>query len=136
MMRYKVYCMQHTCLFTGAQLHHLSHVGLTGRVGDSRQPGGLNWSPYHEDDSKLANNRESVSLKYSLTQIKKGTNYMFIYIQKSTYCMLDRQIDRQIVLLVELIVKFCYLLLSFFSVVVFLFLFNFIFSLVLVILVI
>ncbi|XP_051725710.1 UPF0606 protein KIAA1549 isoform X2 [Ctenopharyngodon idella] len=52
---------------TGAQLHHLSHVGLTGRVGDSRQPGGLNWSPYHEDDSKLANNRESVlgSLDYT-----------------------------------------------------------------------
>lgn len=45
---------------TGGQLHHLSHVGLTGRVGDSRQPGGLNWSPYHEDDSKLAN-REPTS---------------------------------------------------------------------------
>ncbi|XP_026143028.1 UPF0606 protein KIAA1549-like isoform X1 [Carassius auratus] len=52
---------------TGAQLHHLNHVGLTGRVGDSRQPGGLNWSPYHEDDNKLANNREPVlgSLDYT-----------------------------------------------------------------------
>ncbi|XP_073707002.1 UPF0606 protein KIAA1549 [Garra rufa] len=52
---------------TGAQLHHLSHVGLTGRVGDSRQPGGLNWSPYHEDDNKLANNRDPVlgSLDYT-----------------------------------------------------------------------
>uniref|UniRef100_A0A672NZF7 UPF0606 protein KIAA1549-like n=1 Tax=Sinocyclocheilus grahami TaxID=75366 RepID=A0A672NZF7_SINGR len=52
---------------TGAQLHHLTHAGLTGRVGDSRQPGGLNWSPYHEDDSKLANNREPVlgSLDYT-----------------------------------------------------------------------
>ncbi|XP_050991526.1 UPF0606 protein KIAA1549 isoform X2 [Labeo rohita] len=46
---------------TGAQLHHLAHVGLTGRVGDGRQPGGLNWSPYHEDDNKLANNREPTS---------------------------------------------------------------------------
>ncbi|XP_077049736.1 UPF0606 protein KIAA1549 isoform X5 [Siphateles boraxobius] len=45
---------------TGAQLHHLTHAGLTGRVGDCRQPGGLNWSPYHEDDSKLAYNREPV----------------------------------------------------------------------------
>lgn len=45
---------------TGAQLHHLSHAGLTGRVGDCRQPGGLNWSPYHEDDSKFTNNREPV----------------------------------------------------------------------------
>ncbi|XP_043072597.1 UPF0606 protein KIAA1549 isoform X2 [Puntigrus tetrazona] len=52
---------------TGAPLHHFSHVGLTGRVGDSRQPGGLNWSPYHEDDNKLANNREPVlgSLDYT-----------------------------------------------------------------------
>lgn len=49
-------------LFTGAQLHHLSHAGLTGRVGDCRQPGGLNWSPYHEDDSKFTNNREPVSV--------------------------------------------------------------------------
>uniref|UniRef100_A0A671M4P1 UPF0606 protein KIAA1549-like n=1 Tax=Sinocyclocheilus anshuiensis TaxID=1608454 RepID=A0A671M4P1_9TELE len=46
---------------TGAQLHHLTHAGLTGRVGDSRQPGGLNWSPYHEDDNKLANSREPTS---------------------------------------------------------------------------
>ncbi|XP_058607722.1 UPF0606 protein KIAA1549 isoform X2 [Onychostoma macrolepis] len=46
---------------TGAQLHHLTHVGLTGRVGDRLQPGGLNWSPYHEDDNKLANNREPTS---------------------------------------------------------------------------
>ncbi|XP_067276300.1 UPF0606 protein KIAA1549 isoform X2 [Pseudorasbora parva] len=46
---------------TGGQLHHLGHVGLTGRVGDSRQPAGLNWSPYHEEDSKLANNREPTS---------------------------------------------------------------------------
>lgn len=61
MSQYKVYFMQHICLFTGAQLHHLAHVGLTGRVGDGRQPGGLNWSPYHEDDNKLANNREPVS---------------------------------------------------------------------------
>uniref|UniRef100_A0A8C2BG86 Si:ch211-1e14.1 n=1 Tax=Cyprinus carpio TaxID=7962 RepID=A0A8C2BG86_CYPCA len=47
---------------TGAQLHHLTHAGLTGRVG-----GGLNWSPYHEDDNKLANNREPVlgSLDYT-----------------------------------------------------------------------
>nr|XP_684863.4 UPF0606 protein KIAA1549 isoform X2 [Danio rerio] len=43
---------------TGAQLHHLSHVGLTGRINDSRQLGGSNWSPYPEDDNKLANNRE------------------------------------------------------------------------------
>lgn len=60
MLQYQVYFMQHTCRFTGAQLHHLTHVGLTGRVGDRLQPGGLNWSPYHEDD-----NREPVSLKYS-----------------------------------------------------------------------
>uniref|UniRef100_A0A673LTX5 UPF0606 protein KIAA1549-like n=1 Tax=Sinocyclocheilus rhinocerous TaxID=307959 RepID=A0A673LTX5_9TELE len=46
---------------TGAQLHNLTHAGLTGRVGDSRQPGGLNWSPYHEDDNKLANSREHTS---------------------------------------------------------------------------
>uniref|UniRef100_A0A672PVC5 UPF0606 protein KIAA1549-like n=1 Tax=Sinocyclocheilus grahami TaxID=75366 RepID=A0A672PVC5_SINGR len=46
---------------TGAQLHHLAHVGLTGRVGDGRQPGGLSWSPYHEDDNKLVNNREPTS---------------------------------------------------------------------------
>uniref|UniRef100_A0A8C1ZZK7 Si:ch211-1e14.1 n=1 Tax=Cyprinus carpio TaxID=7962 RepID=A0A8C1ZZK7_CYPCA len=46
---------------TGAQLHHSTHAGLTGRVGDSRQPGGLNWSPYHEDNNKLANNREPTS---------------------------------------------------------------------------
>ncbi|XP_016318437.1 UPF0606 protein KIAA1549 isoform X1 [Sinocyclocheilus anshuiensis] len=52
---------------TGAQLHHLAHVGLTGSVGDGRQPGGLSWSPYHEDDNKLANNREPVlgSLDYT-----------------------------------------------------------------------
>ncbi|XP_051579871.1 UPF0606 protein KIAA1549-like isoform X2 [Myxocyprinus asiaticus] len=52
---------------TGTQLHHLNHVGMTGRVSESRQPGGLNWGPYHEDDNKLANNREPVlgSLDYT-----------------------------------------------------------------------
>ncbi|XP_052386813.1 UPF0606 protein KIAA1549 [Carassius gibelio] len=40
---------------TGAQLHHLTHAGLTGRGG-----GGLSWSPYHEDDYKLANHREPI----------------------------------------------------------------------------
>ncbi|XP_052008744.1 LOW QUALITY PROTEIN: UPF0606 protein KIAA1549 [Xyrauchen texanus] len=46
---------------TGTQLHHLNHVGMTGRVSESRQPGGLNWGPYHEDDNKLANNRDPTS---------------------------------------------------------------------------
>ncbi|XP_067276298.1 UPF0606 protein KIAA1549 isoform X1 [Pseudorasbora parva] len=54
---------------TGGQLHHLGHVGLTGRVGDSRQPAGLNWSPYHEEDSKLANNREPVLGSVNYTSI-------------------------------------------------------------------
>ncbi|KAI7802456.1 UPF0606 protein KIAA1549 isoform X1 [Triplophysa rosa] len=39
----------------GGQLHHLTHAGLAGRVNDSRQPGGLNWGLYHEDDNKFAN---------------------------------------------------------------------------------
>ncbi|XP_051513138.1 UPF0606 protein KIAA1549-like isoform X1 [Myxocyprinus asiaticus] len=52
---------------TGSQLHHITHVGLTGRVSENRHPGGLNWGPYHEDDNKLANNRDPVhgSLDYT-----------------------------------------------------------------------
>lgn len=47
-------------LFCSGQLHHLTHAGLAGRVNESRQPGGLNWGPYHEDDNKFAN-RDPVS---------------------------------------------------------------------------
>lgn len=53
--------MQILLLCSGGQMHHLTHAGLAGRVNDSRQPGGLNWGPYHEDDNKFANNRDPVS---------------------------------------------------------------------------
>ncbi|XP_055030194.2 UPF0606 protein KIAA1549 isoform X1 [Misgurnus anguillicaudatus] len=46
---------------TGGQLHHLTHAGVAGRVNENRQPGVLNWSPYHEDDNKFANNRDPTS---------------------------------------------------------------------------
>ncbi|KAA0715127.1 hypothetical protein E1301_Tti008822 [Triplophysa tibetana] len=45
----------------GGQMHPLTHAGLPGRINDSRQPGGLNWGLYHEDDNKFANNRDPTS---------------------------------------------------------------------------
>ncbi|XP_072551392.1 UPF0606 protein KIAA1549 isoform X2 [Salminus brasiliensis] len=46
---------------TGAQLHHLTQVGLPGRLGDGRQPGSLNCGPYHEEDFNRPANRDPTS---------------------------------------------------------------------------
>uniref|UniRef100_A0A4W4E3X4 Uncharacterized protein n=1 Tax=Electrophorus electricus TaxID=8005 RepID=A0A4W4E3X4_ELEEL len=35
---------------TGAQLHHLSQVGMSSSMGEGRSLGGLNWGPHHEED--------------------------------------------------------------------------------------
>ncbi|XP_062860330.1 UPF0606 protein KIAA1549 [Trichomycterus rosablanca] len=40
---------------TGVHLHHISQVGVSSRVGDSRQPAALNLGPYHEEDFRPAN---------------------------------------------------------------------------------
>ncbi|KAF5895448.1 uncharacterized protein DAT39_014840, partial [Clarias magur] len=40
---------------TGAQLHHMTQVGLSGRGIEARQPGALNWGPYHEEDFRPVN---------------------------------------------------------------------------------
>ncbi|XP_049339567.1 UPF0606 protein KIAA1549 isoform X2 [Astyanax mexicanus] len=46
---------------TGAQLHHLTQVGLSGRMGEGRQPGNLNCGPYHEEDFNRPANRDPTS---------------------------------------------------------------------------
>lgn len=94
MMQQSILYVTHMCvLLTGAQLHHLSHAGLTGRVGDCRQPGGLNWSPYHEDDSKFTNSREPVSLN---TELKKGQiTYLHLEVfEVNLYGHYHRRMDR------------------------------------------
>ncbi|XP_060779657.1 UPF0606 protein KIAA1549-like isoform X2 [Neoarius graeffei] len=55
---------------TGAQLHHMTQVGLSGRVNESRQPGALNWGPYHEEDFRPVN-RDPVlnSFDYPLVSV-------------------------------------------------------------------
>ncbi|GAA6089911.1 UPF0606 protein KIAA1549 isoform X4 [Tachysurus ichikawai] len=40
---------------TGAQLHPMTQVSLSGRVNEGRQPGALNWGPYHEEDFRPVN---------------------------------------------------------------------------------
>lgn len=47
----------------GAQLHHMTHVGLPGRVNEGRQPGALNWGLYPEDDFRAVN-RDPVSVSF------------------------------------------------------------------------
>ncbi|XP_053091032.1 UPF0606 protein KIAA1549 isoform X2 [Pangasianodon hypophthalmus] len=55
---------------TGAQLHHMTQVGLSGRVNEGRQPGALNWGPYHEEDFRPVN-RDPVlnSFDYPLVSV-------------------------------------------------------------------
>ncbi|XP_066540889.1 UPF0606 protein KIAA1549 isoform X2 [Hoplias malabaricus] len=43
---------------TGAQLHHLTQVGLPGRLGEGRHPVGLNCGPYNEEDFKRPTTRD------------------------------------------------------------------------------
>ncbi|KAL7871085.1 hypothetical protein SRHO_G00085820 [Serrasalmus rhombeus] len=50
---------------TGAQLHHLTQVGLSGRLSENRQPGGLNCGPYHEEDFKRPANRDPAHSSFS-----------------------------------------------------------------------
>ncbi|XP_058243960.1 UPF0606 protein KIAA1549 isoform X1 [Hemibagrus wyckioides] len=54
----------------GAQLHHMTQVGLSGRVNEGRQPGALNWGPYHEEDFRPVN-RDPVlnSFDYPLVSV-------------------------------------------------------------------
>ncbi|XP_046720413.1 UPF0606 protein KIAA1549 isoform X1 [Silurus meridionalis] len=40
---------------TGAQLHHMTQMGLSGRVNEARQLGALNWGHYHEEDFRPVN---------------------------------------------------------------------------------
>lgn len=51
------------CVCVGAQLHHMTQVGLSGRVNEGRQPGALNWGPYHEEDFRPVN-RDPVSVTF------------------------------------------------------------------------
>ncbi|KAK3548702.1 hypothetical protein QTP70_017254, partial [Hemibagrus guttatus] len=55
---------------TGAQLHHMTQVGLSGRVNEGRPPGALNWGPYHEEDFRPVN-RDPVlnSFDYPLVSV-------------------------------------------------------------------
>ncbi|XP_053356588.1 UPF0606 protein KIAA1549 isoform X2 [Clarias gariepinus] len=55
---------------TGAQLHHMTQVGLSGRGIEARQPGALNWGPYHEEDFRPVN-RDPVlnSFDYPLVSV-------------------------------------------------------------------
>ncbi|XP_053533870.1 UPF0606 protein KIAA1549 isoform X3 [Ictalurus punctatus] len=55
---------------TGAQLHHMTQVNLSGRVNEGRQPGALNWGPYHEEDFRPVN-RDPVlnSFDYPLVSV-------------------------------------------------------------------
>ncbi|XP_060734080.1 UPF0606 protein KIAA1549 isoform X1 [Tachysurus vachellii] len=55
---------------TGAQLHPMTQVSLSGRVNEGRQPGALNWGPYHEEDFRPVN-RDPVlnSFDYPLVSV-------------------------------------------------------------------
>lgn len=41
----------------------MTQVGLSGRVNEGRQPGALNWGPYHEEDFRPVN-RDPVSVTF------------------------------------------------------------------------